>query len=81
MVRCHRNPKNSSESGIHKWYNHDDSCWEEFKCRYFDELTALDKPVIQLQALINAHTVALLYGARSETHNNAVALAEFLCEK
>jgi uncharacterized protein YeaO (DUF488 family) len=68
-------------SELRKWYNHDDSRWEEFKCRYFDELTALDKPVTQLRALINEHTVTLLYSARSVTHNNAVALAEFLREK
>lgn len=68
-------------SQLRKWYNHNDSRWGEFKRRYFDELRVLDEPVIQLQALINAHTVTLLYGARSEIHNNAVALAEFLHDK
>jgi uncharacterized protein YeaO (DUF488 family) len=68
-------------SQLRKWYNHDDSRWDEFKRRYFDELTVLDEPVTQLRALIKEHTVTLLYGARPEAHNNAVALAEFLHEK
>ncbi|HID49369.1 MAG TPA: DUF488 domain-containing protein [Chromatiales bacterium] len=66
---------------LRKWYGHDDSRWEEFKRRYFDELIALDELVTQLRALINEHTVTLLYSARSVTHNNAVALADFLREK
>ena len=65
---------------LRKWYNHDESRWEEFKHRYFDELRDQDEPVIQLQTLINAQSVTLLYAAHSETHNNAVALAEFLRE-
>lgn len=68
-------------SQLRKWYNHDDSRWDEFKRRYFDELTVLDEPVTQLRALINEHTVTLLYSARSEAHNNAAALVEFLHEK
>jgi len=68
-------------SELRKWYGHDDSRWDEFKRRYFDELTALDEPVAQLRALINEHTVTLLYSARSVAHNNAIALAEFLGEK
>lgn len=65
-------------SELRQWYGHDDSRWDEFKRHYFDELRVQDEPVAQLRALIAAHTVTLLYGARSETHNNAVALAEFV---
>jgi uncharacterized protein YeaO (DUF488 family) len=63
---------------LRKWYGHDDSHWDEFKRRYFDELAALDEPVTLLRKLMNENTVTLLYSARSEAHNNAVALMEFL---
>lgn len=68
-------------SHLRKWYNHDDSRWGEFKRRYFAELSAQDEPITQLRNLMNEHTVTLLYSARSEAHNNAVALAAFLHDK
>jgi uncharacterized protein YeaO (DUF488 family) len=66
---------------LRKWYNHDDSRWDEFKRRYFDELMVLDEPVMQLRVLASEHTVTLLYSTRSEVHNNAIALAEFIHRK
>jgi len=65
-------------SQLRKWYHHDESRWDEFKRRYFDELTALGEPVKVLRELMKGKTVTLLYSARSETHNNAVALVAFL---
>lgn len=68
-------------SQLRKWYNHDDSRWEAFKRRYFDELRELEEPVTVLRELLERKTVTLLYSARQQVHNNAVALAAFLCEK
>jgi uncharacterized protein YeaO (DUF488 family) len=68
-------------SELRKWYGHDDNRWSEFKRRYFDELTTLDEPVKALRELIKGKDVTLLYSARSETHNNAVVLAEFILKK
>lgn len=65
-------------SELRKWYGHDDSQWDEFKIRYFNELSALNEPVTALHELMKGKTITLLYGAHSETHNNAVALAEFI---
>lgn len=65
-------------SELRKWYGHDESRWVEFNRRYFEELTELVDPVNMLRELMKVKTVTLLYSARSETHNNAVALAEFI---
>jgi uncharacterized protein YeaO (DUF488 family) len=66
---------------LRKWYDHDAKRWDEFRRSYFEELMSLDEPVMQLRALINTQTVTLLYSARSEKHNNATALVEFLHAK
>jgi uncharacterized protein YeaO (DUF488 family) len=71
--------KDVAPSGqLRKWYGHDVKRWDEFKRRYFKELSVHEEPVTQIRKLVNENTVTLLYSARSETHNNAVALVEFL---
>lgn len=68
-------------SELRKWYGHDISRWDEFKRRYFAELSGQDEQLNQLRKLIEGNLVTLLYSARSEGHNNAVALAGFLINK
>lgn len=63
------------------WFGHDSSRWDEFCARYRQELAA---PVQRerLQALLAAagkRRIILVYGARSETENQAVVLREMLC--
>ena len=64
-------------AGLRKWFGHEPQRWAEFRRRYFAELRA--NPAVEtLRAIVAAGPVTLIYGARDETHNQAVALAGFL---
>jgi uncharacterized protein YeaO (DUF488 family) len=65
-------------SALRQWFGHDPTRWESFKARYFAELDANPQPVERLLALAQAQTVTLLFAARDEQHNQAVALREYL---
>lgn len=65
---------------LRKWFNHEPERWSEFKKRYLAELTANRQAVEQLKTVVKKGTVTLLYGARDEEHNQAVALQELLKE-
>ena len=64
--------------GLRKWFAHDPKKWEEFKRRYFKELG--DKKELIELIIEKAHKgiVTLLYGARDEKFNNAVALKDYI---
>jgi uncharacterized protein YeaO (DUF488 family) len=66
-------------SELRKWFAHDSKKWTEFKRRYFKEL-ADDKPELigLLRKKTKEGTVTLLYAAKNEEYNNAVALKEYL---
>jgi len=63
---------------LRKSFGHDPDRWEEFKRRYSRELDASDEAVDRLLAMARKKTLTLVYGARDEEHNNAVALKEYL---
>ena len=65
-------------TGLRKWFNHDAQKWPEFKQRYIAELQQNSAAVEQLQAALKEGTVTLLYGAKDQEHNQAVALRELL---
>lgn len=63
---------------LRKWFGHDPERWPEFKRRYFAELR---EHKAELRALLDEAgkgPLTLVYGARDERHNNAVALREYL---
>jgi len=62
---------------LRKWYNHDPNKWEEFKRKYFEELSRNPKVEILLQLIKKGNNVTLLYASKSP-YNNAVALKEYL---
>ncbi|HEY3777740.1 MAG TPA: DUF488 domain-containing protein [Rhizomicrobium sp.] len=66
---------------LRKWFGHDPARWNDFQTRYRAELKRSDGAVNELRALIRKGPVTLLYGARDEAHNNAVALAAYLKSK
>ncbi|HSN19900.1 MAG TPA: DUF488 domain-containing protein [Usitatibacter sp.] len=65
-------------TALRKWFGHDPARWDEFRRRYAAELADRKAELGTLRALARSGTVTLLYGARDERHNNAVALRDIL---
>ena len=62
------------------WFAHDPARWEEFRTRYRGELAgaAQRARLRELLAAAAGRRITLVYGARSETENQAVVLCEAL---
>ena len=68
-----------ASTDLRKWFAHDPQKWEEFRKRYFAELSERPEVVHQLVDVIREKgTVTFLFAAHDKEHNNAVALKEFL---
>lgn len=65
---------------LRRWFNHDPDKWVEFKKRYFSELSAKEDILGELIQMANNNTVTLLFAAKNEKINNAVAITEYLHE-
>ena len=63
---------------LRKGFAHDAERWEEFKRRYFEELEGKPESLEELQEAASRGPVTLLFAARDEERNNAVALKEYL---
>ena len=63
---------------LRKWFGHQPSKWEGFKKRYSAELERNTEQVSLLERELRASKVTLVYGAKDEEHNGAIALKEFL---
>lgn len=68
-------------AGLRRWFGHDPRKWDGFRQRYFAELEAAEAPLAGLRARIRDGRVTLVYGARDERYNNAVALKQYLEER
>lgn len=64
-----------------QWFGHDRTRWAEFKRRYFKELANKKEAIEPIVKKASQVSVTLLYGARDEECNNAVALQEFIEQK
>ena len=66
---------------LRKWFAHDPARWETFRRRYEAEL---DANAAAWQPILDAaekSAVTLLFGAKDEEHNQAVALRDYLLRK
>ena len=63
---------------LRKWYGHDPARWVEFKKKFFQELDQKKELVEQILIRAKEEDLILLYGAKDEEHNNAVALKEYI---
>ena len=63
---------------LRKWFGHDPAKWKQFQRRYLKELEDKDDLVRQLRQRSREGTITLVYAARDEQHNAAVALKGFL---
>ncbi len=67
-------------TALRQWFGHDPERWDEFRRRYAKELASAAQRA-RLQWLAHAagkKPLTLVYGAKDEEHNNAVALREIL---
>jgi len=67
---------------LRRWFGHDPARWDEFVRRYRAELAAPERQDA-LRALLRRASLSdltLLYGARDESHNEAVVLKAVLDE-
>ncbi len=63
---------------LRKWFNHDDSKWEEFREKYKTELSG-NMEVDKIKQIIKINDrVTFVYSSRNTDHNSAVALLSIL---
>ncbi len=63
---------------LRRWFGHDPARWEEFRRRYTAELDASPEAWRPLLDAARSGPLVLLFSARDEEHNNAVALRDYL---
>ena len=67
---------------LRKWFAHDEKKWNQFKVKYFKQL---DTNCASVDTILNKAkekpSITLLYSAKEERFNNAVALKEYLEKK
>jgi uncharacterized protein YeaO (DUF488 family) len=64
---------------LRQWFDHDPQRWSEFQTRYRKELADNAQALVPLHDLVDqGKPLTLLFAAKDEEHNNAVALKEIL---
>ena len=64
--------------GLRKWFGHDPQKWREFKRRYFEELRRNGTWIEKFLKRVRGKTITLVYAAKADKFNNALALKEYL---
>ncbi len=64
---------------LRDWFKHEPEKWKEFEKKYWAELKDREDLVKEIKKLEKENkAVTLLFGAKEERYNNAVALKEYL---
>ena len=63
---------------LRKWFNHTPAKWKEFQHRYRAELVEHPEGWQPILEATPKGTITLLYSSHDATHNNVVALKNFL---
>jgi len=63
---------------LRKWFAHDPKKWVTFPRRYFKEPKERPEVVDQLLEHVRVGRATLVYGAKDDDHNDAVAFKEYL---
>jgi len=63
---------------LRKWFNHEPKKWQEFKNKYFDELSTNKALQVIVSAYDDNSTITLLYAAHDQQFNHALVLQSFL---
>jgi|SRR6185437_6308833 len=68
-------------TSLRKWFAHDPNKWQGFLSKYFTELDSNPDAWAPILQAAKRGSVTLLYGAKDEEHNQAVALKSYLESK
>ena len=68
-------------TALRKWFNHDAARWAEFQRRYYSELNKKTTLLSMIIKQATTHPVTLLYSAKDEQRDQAVALRSFLSKR
>jgi uncharacterized protein YeaO (DUF488 family) len=68
-------------TALRKWFNHDPARWTEFQRRYHAELKQKAALLATITEQAKNRPVTLLYSAKDEQHNQAVALRNLLLKR
>ncbi|HDS45589.1 MAG TPA: DUF488 domain-containing protein [Methanomicrobia archaeon] len=63
---------------LRKWFAHKEERWDEFKKRYFGELEGKHELLDAIREESVKGSVTLLYSAKNDTLNNAMALVSYI---
>lgn len=66
---------------LRKWFNHDPEKWNEFRKRYWSELSEKGDLLTLLKHRTTEGNVTFVFAASDEERNSAVALKEYLEKK
>lgn len=66
---------------LRSWFQHDPDKWSTFQERYVKELGAHQDQIMLLTKRMQAGPMTLLYAAKNETCNHAVALKAYLLNR
>jgi uncharacterized protein YeaO (DUF488 family) len=74
-------PDLGPSTALRQWFNHDPIRWVEFQRRYHAELKDKTSLLATITKQAKTSSVTLLYSAKDERHNQAVALQSFLLKR
>lgn len=74
-------PDLGPSTALRQWFNHDPARWAEFQRRYHAELKKKSTLLATITKQTKTSSVTLLYSAKDERHNQAVALQSFLLKQ
>jgi uncharacterized protein YeaO (DUF488 family) len=74
-------PDLGQSTALRQWFNHDPIRWVEFQRRYHAELKDKTSLLATITKQAKTSSVTLLYSAKDERHNQAVALQSFLLKR
>jgi uncharacterized protein YeaO (DUF488 family) len=74
-------PDLGPSTSLRKWFNHDPARWVEFQHRYHTELKEKTALLATITKQAKTRPITLLYSAKDEQHNQAVALRILLLKR
>ena len=74
-------PDLGPSTALRQWFTHDPARWTEFQRRYHAELKKKAALLATITEQAKTNPITLLYSAKDEQYNQAVALRSFLVKR